>query len=367
MWGLPVATIGRHEPETRQARFCPECGHPTEGRYCTVCGHDVEAYPESLEPRVQGTAAQAAKGTSRSGVAVVAAGAALVLAGIAAAAIILLTGSGTSAHPGSYQRQATAALTPVVSANQKLSAALGGLDGSPSSVTAAQNVASANESAIVAARGALSVLKAPAADATLSQQAQQALDQDSGYVQAVSSILKTPVSQSSSQIQTLSTGAQTAMVSLNGLVPSAGDSVGNTSNLLSWVAGANELKKNKDAQNAQSQSTGSTTSTTANTIPPPSTTSPQPNLSPACGDPNISINGSTSCGFANAVFAQYAVDVQQGGAGSYDVVATSPSTGAGYTDNCQLNSTTQIVDCSHGSDLIQFPEWAAAVYNPGGN
>jgi hypothetical protein len=91
-----------------------------------------------------------------------------------------------------------------------------------------------------------------------------------------------------------------------------------------------------------------------------------PALAPACGDPNISINGSTSCGFADNVFAQYAGDVQQGGAASYEVYATSPATGATYTDDCQLNSTTQLVDCSHGSDLVQFPEWAAAVYNPAG-
>jgi hypothetical protein len=79
------------------------------------------------------------------------------------------------------------------------------------------------------------------------------------------------------------------------------------------------------------------------------------------------MNGATSCGFADAVFAQHAADVQQGGASSYEVFATSPTTRGSYTDDCQFNATTQILDCSHGSDLIQFPEWAAAVYNPGGN
>jgi len=27
-----------------------------------------------------------------------------------------------------------------------------------------------------------------------------------------------------------------------------------------------------------------------------------------------------------------------------------------------LNTDTQIVDCSHGGDLVQFAEWAAEVY-----
>ena len=81
----------------------------------------------------------------------------------------------------------------------------------------------------------------------------------------------------------------------------------------------------------------------------------------AC-DQNISVNGTTSCPFADNVFNQYAIDVQQNGAGSYSVAAASPSTGQTYTDNCEMNSDTQIVDCSHGGDLIQFPEWAAAVY-----
>ena len=81
----------------------------------------------------------------------------------------------------------------------------------------------------------------------------------------------------------------------------------------------------------------------------------------AC-DQNISVNGSTSCPFADNVFNQYAIAVQETGTGSYDVSAYSPATGQTYTDDCQLNSQTQIVDCSHGGDLVQFPEWAAGAY-----
>ncbi len=109
-----------------------------------------------------------------------------------------------------------------------------------------------------------------------------------------------------------------------------------------------------------------TVTQTAGSAPtvPPSAAAP-PSATPpglvAC-DQNISVNASTSCPFADNVFNQYAIDVQHGGSGSYQVYAYSPATGDTYTDNCQLNSATQFIDCSHGGDLVQFPEWAAAVY-----
>ena len=84
----------------------------------------------------------------------------------------------------------------------------------------------------------------------------------------------------------------------------------------------------------------------------------------AC-DQNISVNASTTtCGFADSVFAAYAEVVQaNGGPVSTDVTATSGTTGQTYNDYCAYNSSDQIVECSHGTDLIQFPEWAASVYN----
>lgn len=104
------------------------------------------------------------------------------------------------------------------------------------------------------------------------------------------------------------------------------------------------------------------TKTVTQPAPAPARPAPAngPNLA-AC-DQNISVNGNTSCPFADNVFNQYAISVQQSGAGSYSVDAYSPAAGQTYTDNCQLNSETQVVDCSHGNDLVQFPEWAASVY-----
>jgi hypothetical protein len=36
--------------------------------------------------------------------------------------------------------------------------------------------------------------------------------------------------------------------------------------------------------------------------------------------------------------------------------------GQSYPETCNYNPANQIVLCSHGSDLIQFPYWAAEVY-----
>lgn len=92
--------------------------------------------------------------------------------------------------------------------------------------------------------------------------------------------------------------------------------------------------------------------------------------SPAAGgltpcDQNIRVDAdTTSCPFADNVFAGYAEAVQAaGGPGSYSVDAYSPVTGLDYTDTCYYNSGNGMVQCSHGGDLIRFPYWAAEVYN----
>lgn len=362
-----MATIERNETATKQLRFCPECGHPAgEGRFCSVCGHSLDAVSEQTSGKRSGPRA-------RSRGALVAAGAAVGLAAIAVAAIILLTGGSSSAptsNPSSaYQQKLAAALAPVVAADQKLSGTLTSLDGSQPALKAAQNEVSQAQSAIVAAHGALAVLTVPSAGSTLSQQAQQALTAVSGYDDAVSATLSTPVGQNSSQLQTLATGAQSALVTITPVVAGAGASVSGTDNLLRWVNGANAAAQHQSAaaqrrsQQAQQRAVQQAASGVQGAAPstPPSSS---PQGLTAC-DQNISVNSSTtSCAFADNVFAQYANAVQQaGGPLSTDVTATSPVTGASYSDSCQYNSSTQIVLCSHGSDLIQFPEWAAAVYN----
>jgi hypothetical protein len=354
-----MAITERNDTTTRQLRFCPECGHPAaEGRFCKVCGHSLDAVVSEQ------TSGKPSGPPARSRGALIAAGAAVGLAAIAVAAIILLTGSSSSAptsNPSSvYKQKLAAALAPVVAADQKLSGTLTSLDGSQPALNAAQNAVSQAQSGIVAAQGALAVLTVPSAASTLSQQAQQALTALSGYDDAVSATLSTPVGQNSSQLQTLATGAQSALITINPVVSGAGASVSGTDNLLRWVNGASAQAQH---QSAAAQKQSQQAQQTAPAAPSTTPSSSPPGLS-AC-DQNISINASTtSCAFADNVFTQYANAVQQaGGQLSTDVTATSPVTRATYTDSCQYNSSTQIVLCSHGSDLIQFPEWAAAAYN----
>ena len=357
--GLLMATIERSDTATRQLRFCPECGHPAdEGRFCSVCGHSLDAVSAKTSEKRSGSPA-------RSRGALIAAGAAVGLAAVAVAVIILLTGSSGSTSTANassvYKQKLAAALAPVVAADQRLSGALTSLDGSPRALKATQNAVSQAQSALVAAHGALAVLTVPSTSSTLSQQAQQALTAVSGYDDAVSATLSTPVGPNASQLQTLATGAQSALITINPVAPGAGNSVTGTSNLLNWANGANALAKRQTAaaqrRSQQAQQRASQ----------PAAVSTTPAGSPqgltAC-DQNISVNSATSCAFADNVFAQYASAVQAAsGPLSTDVTAASPATGATYTDNCQFNSSTQIVLCSHGTDLIQFPEWAAAVYN----
>jgi hypothetical protein len=53
--------------------------------------------------------------------------------------------------------------------------------------------------------------------------------------------------------------------------------------------------------------------------------------------------------------AQYTRQAQQsGGPGSFTVNAYSPVTGRSYSDSCNYNGYSEIVSCSHGSDLVEF-------------
>jgi hypothetical protein len=290
-----------------------------------------------------------------------AAGGALALAALAVIAIILLnassSGSKAASRTSGYTQKLSSALAPVVSANQSLSSALQAIDGSKKTTTAAQNATSQAQSAVTAARGAIGILTVPSSDTTLSQQAQEALTEENGYLQALSSTLSNPAGASSSQLSPLLTATQSAMVPLAQVAPGATTSLSGNNNVLSWVAGAQAAQKNAPPK---SPSTPKPSQTPTSASPPSSS----PQLT-AC-DQNISVNSATSCSFADNVFSGYAQDVQASGApGTYVVYAYSPVTGQGYDDTCNYNPTNQIVLCSHGSDLIQFPYWAAEVYQPG--
>lgn len=365
---------------TKSPQYCAECGHDCAGeRYCSECGHavapTVSATAATAELPQQGwpsppagptpTAAPPG-GRSRSRIVLMAAGGALALAAVAVIAIILLNSSSSSPTAPSqttgYTQRLSGALAPVISTNQSLSGALQAIDGSKKTITTAQNATSQAQTAVTSARGAVGILTVPNSDTSLSQQAQEALTEENGYLQALSSTLSDPAGSSSSQLSPLLTATQSAMVPLAQVAPGATSSLSGVSNVLSWVGGATAVKQAAQKSAQQKSSSTSKPSATQTSAAPPSSS---PTGLTAC-DQNISVNSATSCSFADNVFAGYAQDVQgSGGPGSYVVYAYSPVTEQGYDDSCDYNPTNQIVLCSHGSDLVQFPYWAAEVYQPG--
>jgi hypothetical protein len=73
-----------------------------------------------------------------------------------------------------------------------------------------------------------------------------------------------------------------------------------------------------------------------------------------CGG-GISVNANTSCPFAQNVVDRYIQSAENAGSpGSFAVQAYSPVTGMSYTDSCGYGTSTDVVSCSHGSDLIEF-------------
>jgi hypothetical protein len=313
------------------SQFCSQCGAEVhDARFCPQCGALVNADPPVASP----PAAAAIPEPRRKRPTWLLAAGGLGLVAIAIAAIIISTSGGGSqpasaqtgqSTAGDYRAKLAASLSPVITANSQLSTALGNMDGSRPTITAARNAATAVESAITTAKGATGVLSVPTSQATLSQQTQQALTEDDGYVQAVVATLNKPVGQSSAQLQTLSTNAQTALVPVSSLVSGASSSVSNTANLLSWVDGANGIHSHSGSAGQSRSST-----TTAAATPPPS------------GGGSGASNGSTDCG--NRLIAgpntscQFAQNVQQAYYQAPGLVATvlaySPVTNQTYSMSC---------------------------------
>jgi hypothetical protein len=192
---------------------------------------------------------------------------------------------------------------------------------------------------------------------TLSQQVQQALTQESGYLQAVSATLSDPIGQSSASLRSLATNTQAAFVPIASVAPGASTSISGTNNLLAWVSGANAAAR-PAATKAQKPVIINKPTTTV-VAPPTSTPAPPSGGLTAC-DPNISVSSSTSCGFAENVFLAYYDTANEGDA---TVTAFSPATGNTYDIDCSTDGVT--VDCSGGTTngaFITFPMSAVTAY-----
>ena len=323
-----VATLTDH------ARYCSNCGHLVgDGAFCPGCGGAVDAPPS---PPAAQPPAPSSERQPRSKVVLIAAAGGLGLAAIAIAAIIILSGGSGSSTSAStqgttiiYRQKLTASLTPVVTANQSLSSALQSIDGSKSSITAAGNAASQASSAVVAARGAVAVLTVPGADTTISQQVQQALTQENGYLGAVSSALASPAGGSVSQLRTLVTNAQSALVPIAVVAPGAGTSLGGTDNLISWANGAAAAAARAAHKQAQASTNSGSGSSGGSSSSGGGSTAAPVQSGTNCGG-GIFAGPNTSCPFAQNVH-----DAWLAAPGDTNTLQVySPVTNQTYAMNC---------------------------------
>jgi hypothetical protein len=324
---------------------------------------------------------------------------ALALVLIAVTAIILLTSSSSPApHRQSYSLQVTRVFSPVIAANKSLTISLQGLTGSQASIHAAQAASAHAQSAVGQATGALSVLTAPPSQQALSQQSQQALTEEAGYLQAVSAALSDPTGQSAASLRALAASTQSALVPVSEVAPGASDSLGGTDSLLNWVAGAAAQAKRQAqaAQQKQIQKAAQQTTTVTQVAPPAPTPQTPPAFVTPSGNPvpgswtdgsassasvigtpyswqggqncdqNIFAGDNTSCGFANNIFMVVAAASHYANVIPGSITATNPDDGSSYSLTCTMYTGTDSqtdLQCITGSGMgTAFPVWAANVY-----
>jgi hypothetical protein len=138
----------------------------------------------------------------------------------------------------SYKRQLGTSLNLLIDANRQLSTAMVALDGSQPTRNAIRVTLKNAQTTLVATKGAISTITAPATGTSLSQTIDQALSQENGYLQVVGATFNDPTGNSASQVQPLATSLQSALVPLSVVVPTAQTSVFGPDNFYSWSQGA---------------------------------------------------------------------------------------------------------------------------------
>jgi hypothetical protein len=223
-------------------------------------------------------------------------------------------------------------LRPLVAANKQLSTSIGALDAKSSSRTASQSAAAA-QAALNTTSGAVGTLSPPSSQQALAGQVKQALTAENGYLQAISSTLQTPSGPSAGQLQTLATGAQSALVALDGLVATAGSSISGASTLGAW-AHSQTARPKKPASKPKAAASSTTTTVTA--------AAPSSGAAAGSGAGGASATETVSCG--DGLFGgphtscPFAENVQQAweaaSSATTEVTAYSPVTNLSYTEQC---------------------------------
>jgi hypothetical protein len=183
------------------------------------------------------------------------------MAAVAAVVAIVLSSQSRSGNnrAGTYRHELAAVFAPVVTANRSLAAALESLHGRGTS--AASSAAAQAQQSVVAARGAMTVLATPAGSQELSQQSQEVLTDESGYLGAVVATLSSPSPGNVAQLQPLATNLQSAFVPLAEITAGGSTTASGTAALSAWAssrisavarasAAANRSNQRKEVQQA---------------------------------------------------------------------------------------------------------------------
>ena len=301
-------------------------------------------------------------------------GSAILLAVVAALVIMLINNKTTNtkvarvAVVNSYQSKLASTLTPVVAANRTLSNALAALDGSPATIRASNTATIQAQQAVTAARGALAVL-APAST-QLSQQATQALTQENGYLQAVSTTLDDPTGNIVASLQPLASATNSAFVALESVAPGGNGSISGVDDLLKWTQGANAQKDRNAKPNVIVQQNATTTTvapTTTTTVAPQSSSGGTSSgdtyrtVNDTVGRPTISAGQNVSDGFARNILIAAATYYKDNGAlpDGATLTVSSPTSGSSYNvsyanDGSTVDATNLDATTAGGND-VSFP------------
>ena len=298
---------------------------------------------------------------------------------VSAVAAFFLIGHKSSANDGAptasgYQAKLTAVLTPVINDNVALSKALKAIDGSGSTLQAAGNAAQQTQQDNTSAHGAIAAIAVPADSQTLNQQATQALTQETGYLQAVSSTLGNSGSNSAGSLQSLSSATSAAFVPLNSVVAGGSSSIYGVDNLLSWVSGAQAAGQRNQKPNVIVQNNTTTTTVGVPTPAPANSTSSGnsgsgssdtvSSLTPTYCSNGVYIGQNVSCGFAENVFdAVYSQWNNNGNVFPSSLSGVnSPATGQNYDLTLVSSTPSWALYQSNTGVYVSVGEYALSVY-----
>ena len=255
---------------------------------------------------------------------------AVVVVAVIVAALVLFVFSSSSKDDkdAAFQQQLSTVMAPVISANQKLSSALGALHGT--NPTLAERRAKAAQDATLTARGALQSLSVPSGSQQLATNARGTLTREDAYLAAVASALSNPASASAAQSQTLASNLTDALSAIAPAQQDWAQSVAGADTLTTWAPKAVATKarhaaaKRAAARRRAARRNQSSGQSNAAPAAPPSTAG-----GTDCGG-GLHAGPNTSCPFAQNVRDAY----NEAPGARASVRVFSPVTDQTYTMTC---------------------------------